>query len=580
MADLTPTEAEQKVIDAALTGDTVNFRVGDEKVDEPANGANWGSERTVRATVIWTLCTGSDERWKVHPAGVAVLGARIIGELSFESATLICRLRLALCSFESRLVLRDARARTINLAASHVPEIGADGVNVDGDFFLHNVRRNKFQSNGEIRLLGAEIRGDLDLTGASLSNPNADALSVDRAKIRGNIFLRAGFKADGGIRLVGTEIGGDLDCDSASLSNPKADALSVDGAKIRGNVFLRTGFKAFGEIRLLGAEIGGDLDCSGAELSNPDGNAISADGAEIGGAVFLSHGFKAAGAVRFIGAEIGGQLSCRGATFKNGTRVALNFERTHVAGSLIVDLMPEPPIGTVHFAGASAGSFVDDRASWPAKGQIALNGFNYVTIGGHALTDSRARLDWLRLQPKNPFRPQPYEQLIKVLRSMGHDRDARAVAIAKQEDLRRWGELSHWERAWNWFLGKTIGHGYRPWKALVWGAFVVAFGVMFFKDAERYDVMVPTDARVYLSERWTGSAKDWLPREYPPFNPWLYSLDVFLPIVDFHEKGYWEPRENSAYGAFIKVYSILHIIAGWVLTTLAVAGFSGLVKKD
>ena len=97
-----------------------------------------------------------------------------------------------------------------------------------------------------------------------------------------------GFSATGAVRLLGAKIGGQLDCSGATLTNEGGDALFADGAEITGGVFLRDGFSATGAVRLLGAKIGGQLDCSGATLTNEGGDALAADGAEITGGVFLS----------------------------------------------------------------------------------------------------------------------------------------------------------------------------------------------------------------------------------------------------------------------------------------------------
>jgi hypothetical protein len=96
----------------------------------------------------------------------------------------------------------------------------------------------------------------------------------------------------------------------------------------------------------------------------------------------------------------------------------------------------------------------------------------------------------------------------------------------------------------------------------------------------RYDLFVPSKERIYLDDRWAGSAKGWMPADYPPFHPVLYAADVFLPIIDFHQKGYWEPNESKPGGALLKIVEVFYILAGWILTTLAVAGFTGLVKKE
>ena len=73
-------------------------------------------------------------------------------------------------------------------------------------------------------------------------------------KIDGDVFLTNGFKAEGEVRLAGAIIGGDLSFEpDAQLSNPNGNALFADRVKIDGGLFLRTGFKSEGEVRFSGA---------------------------------------------------------------------------------------------------------------------------------------------------------------------------------------------------------------------------------------------------------------------------------------------------------------------------------------
>ncbi|MDA8171402.1 MAG: hypothetical protein M0Z48_06175 [Nitrospiraceae bacterium] len=116
---------------------------------------------------------------------------------------------------------------------------------------------------------------------------------------------------------------------------------------------------------------------------------------------------------------------------------------------------------------ASVGQLEDCKEIWPLKGQLHLDGFEYRALTGeYTPKTSGERLAWLRLQPEKPFYPQPYEQLAMVFKRMGHESERREVLIAKQNDLRKNGELSCLARAWNWLLGVFVGHGYRPWKIL------------------------------------------------------------------------------------------------------------------
>lgn len=67
---------------------------------------------------------------------------------------------------------------------------------------------------------------------------------------------------------------------------------------------------------------------------------------------------------------------------------------------------------------------------------------------------------------------------------------------------------------------------------------------------------------------------------YPRFDPLIYSADTLLPIVSLEMQSYWIPDDRKPIGKTARLYLWLHIFAGWGLTLLAVAGFSGLIKTD
>ena len=72
---------------------------------------------------------------------------------------------------------------------------------------------------------------------------------------------------------------------------------------------------------------------------------------------------------------------------------------------------------------------------------IHLDGFTYERFGGIAPIDAKARKKWLKCQPaahmSDDFKPQPFEQVIKVLKNMGHPEEARLLAIERQGFLVR-----------------------------------------------------------------------------------------------------------------------------------------------
>src|SRR5208283_4735673 len=118
-----------------------------------------------------------------------------------------------------------------------------------------------FHAEGEVRMLGAQIGGDLDCTRGAFENPSGDALSADRSSVAGDVILREGFHAKGDIRLVGVQIGGNLDC-----TNSKLTKLTAKSASIKGNILwvdLRNAASA--ELDLRNASVGSMGDDSDEE---------------------------------------------------------------------------------------------------------------------------------------------------------------------------------------------------------------------------------------------------------------------------------------------------------------------------
>lgn len=282
--------------------------------------------------------------------------------------------------------------------------------------------------------------GNLDCSDAKFDGQkNSDALSFDSAVIKGNVFLKNEFTAIGTVRLVSAQIGGSLECTKGMFDGKGGNALSFGNTVIKGDVYLNSNFTANGGVVVIGAQIGGDLVCENGKFVVKDGNALSCDGAVIKGCVVLKNGFTATGTVRLQGAKIGGDLDCSDSTFdglNSWNGFALLAENMTVAGVFFfLNLRVK---GAVFLVSAKVGSLVDDLKSWP-EGKLDLDGFVYGRLSGKAPTDAETRLKWLKKQPAlhlgqvgdgKDFKPQPWWQLQKVLRDMGHLEYARQVAIA------------------------------------------------------------------------------------------------------------------------------------------------------
>jgi len=463
-----------------------------------------------------------------------------------------------------------------------------------------------------VRLPGATIGDQIDCADGTFINKDADALSADGINVKGSVFLRDGFKAEGEVRLLGATIGGILTCRDGTFINKDADALNADRINVKGSVFLRDGFKAEGAVRLLGATIGGDLACSDGTFINKDANALSADRINVKGSVFLRDGFRAEGEVRLLGATIGGILTCRDGTFINKDADALNADRINVKGSvflrdgfkaegkvsLVAATIDEyfiwtgvtaPSYVKLDLRSASVGTLWDDSHSWPEKGNLWLHGLVYEKIDDRAPRDAERRIEWLHRQG-DQFLPQPYEQLAEVFRKSGQEEDAKKILIQKNKDRARFTELNFFEKLKHYSLGLSIGYGYRPWRAFLWILGFLALGWLFFESGYRAEIMRRTNELPYLSRESARGNR--MSDDYPKFNSFIYSLDTFVPLVDLRHASYWIADANlkgqlrisqrfglPISGKWIRYYMWVHIIAGWIFTTLFIGGLSGLIRR-
>lgn len=215
--------------------------------------------------------------------------------------------------------------------------------------------------------------------GPSAKDPTSPvALSADGAKIRGEVRLSGDFASSGEVRLLGAKIKGQLNCNRAKLT-AKGHALTADGAKIGSGVFLNDGFESSGEVRLLCAKIGGQLICDGAKLRVKDGYAISAPGAEIDDGVFFTGDLESSGEISLYGARIGGQLA-----FLGGTVAKVNCTNLRLSGDLFWTGIRKTDSTVLDLTGAKVKNLRGDRESWPNQGNLILDGLVYDGLTPHA----------------------------------------------------------------------------------------------------------------------------------------------------------------------------------------------------
>ncbi|MHB1733995.1 MAG: hypothetical protein ACYCU8_11225 [Ferrimicrobium acidiphilum] len=307
-------------------------------------------KQVVRAEFIEGLLLGEELTRK----GLHIRRARITGELDFNDGQIRVPINLEACEFEKAPNFERASLWSLSLSGSSMPALNLYEIQVK-----HDVDLSGAKVTGKVRLVRATIGGNLNCERASFKNDKGTALSMDGAKIGGDLLMNhlnesteapAPGEGEGEVRLVRATIGGDLNCEQATFKNDKGKgtALSMDGAKIGGSVSLKN-VKATGSILLPGATIGGDLNCARATFKNDKGTgtALSMDGAKIGGDLLMNHlnhlnrstEATATGEVRLVRATIGGDLNCEQATFKNDKGTALSMDGAAIVGTVVLPLL-------------------------------------------------------------------------------------------------------------------------------------------------------------------------------------------------------------------------------------------------
>jgi hypothetical protein len=112
-------------------------------------------------------------------------------------------------------------------------------------------------------------------------------------------------------------------------------------------------------------------------------------------------------------------------------------------------------------------------------------------------------------------------------------------------------------------LELTITHGYEPWRPVAVGILIILLGYFVFRDAHAAGLLVASQ---------DGSE--------PSFNPLVYSLDKFLPIVNFNEQEKWQPTDESTKGVLVQWFFWLSITLGWIISTPFVLSFTRLVRAE
>ncbi|MBT8080487.1 MAG: hypothetical protein KJO31_18045 [Gammaproteobacteria bacterium] len=484
------------------------------------------------------------------------------------------------------------------------------------------------------------VSADLDLSGSTfagvdnyeseLSQVGTCAIHLSNARLGGKLDFssteRSRFHAAGTIRMDGAQIDGEVRISGALLDGRGAAALSARSITVGSNVDLGPSanhrFEANGEVIFAAAHITGDLLCNGARFINPGGRALHCEDLKVESVTLSSHGemglpFEAAGRLNFLTAVVGGSFFMSNAKLapgpdyegllRKGGPIALNLQQARISNALglrnnaalaeqqeapVADDSPTPVRGWFLLAGAQINSIVDDVATgWPADGFLDLDGATYARIRHMGAGDLSAKhIAWLCRQfpggkpTSATFRPQPYEELSRVLRQHGLTREANVIAVEKIRMRLAARVDSRWARLFPNILMLISQYGYSTSRAVLSFLVFVLFGTLMYATAlfffQQPFLPVEMDPEPVTYRFAFDIAQHSTERGCPGLDVMHYALDAALPVIDLAQdlRCRFTP-EGSFRGVWLMLHS-LYVIAGAALSAVVVLTLTGVLRED
>ncbi len=428
--------------------------------------------------------------------------------------------------------------------------------------------------DGDLILSNAQLE-ELDLSGSTLKRLLGKSLQVN-----GNLLLE-GSQVTARIDLESCVVGGNLSFNKASLSAPSGGTREKKGE--RGPVahgdprtVRRESYRRDEMVFLWGARIAGSLRFSGASCNRKIRmtNAHVEGDVDLWGAGFADDGKEENGLIA-TNCQIGEKLIVTNVTFSENSRLALDYSRVRV-------LQAER-----------------DSALWPRAQHLSLEGFSFDALtfpqrqtgAETTVFDEDLTIAWLKRNGPAFYR-QPWRHAARSFSEKGYRSEATKILVAMEKEFDRVerafgrGErarpglvrrvASRLIRALWWFAD----YGYRPQKVL-W-PIVILIGLNattnYLLIKLHPTAFITQSQDIMLSE--PKQSPESLP-EHPIFDSLTFSIDTFVPGLEFGQQTAWQPNWHDPLGRLYALYLYLfHMTAGLILTGVLVAGVTKKLTED
>ncbi|MEP0234191.1 hypothetical protein [Roseibium sp.] len=479
-------------------------------------------ERTIRADLLRYLILGGCDRCRVHDRGVLLRGAWVLGPLDLDFTRAKGVTQFWSCSFGQAIGARQAQFVELSLSNCHLRGLNAQGLGVAGSVLLDGLT-----STGIMDINSAQIDGQLSFEGAELDGSGGVALSAQRLVVKEGLVWREVKSVKGFVDLTAAHLG-DLVDDIGSWDK-------------------------MADMSLIGMTYDSLIGPLGLEMRK----AWLKKGAKFDGSFYpqpyqqLARFFRETGHRR----EVREILIEKEIQQRKAARKRWSDER-HFRRDLrrFVLNASEDTARKLATSGAKAPEF---SVTW-----LELSKQRF---GRTEATKSRDPMvaEFLQQDFRNQLLWDNAKAVIRLFLNRSGDRIYRYVS----------------------------GYGYKPGRSLLAMALLIAVMTVLAQVSWNMGDLAPNSDVIQISKGWQELAKTerrpseaWIElygQDYETFEPFFYAADVVIPIIDIGQTEAWTPStERSWWGWSMFGVQKIFVILGWVVTAIAAASVTGMIRRD
>lgn len=448
------------------------------------------------------------------------------------------------------------------------------------DLFSASIKQDLFAQGVQFN----DVENRVDFSGVSVGND----IRLEDAVVASPIYFHE------------TIIGGNFVADNSKFTNKDIGA-QFDNVIVGNSIYFQ--YAIFdGNVDFGGAHIGKEFIATNTQFNGSD-QSLELRESEVGSSAWLDYtvfnGNISLSDSEFLDLFISGSdtISSTQTIDLSRSRIKRNLQindlsiNNFVAPSLVglgettffnLKILDEANLENTEFRTLSISD-----VSWPVNQEnFRIGGMTYGRIVIDESPPTNAWKNLLDFVDQAAYDGQIYNNLEEYIKREGNLDAADQIYIhqkrRERKELLNWSSLEWW---WNGFLDVFVLYGRKPILAFVWsslflilGGFIFRDEVMIYqvdKDRMPNNLLISTTHLRIKAYRRSNRRKVERTRGKPPYNPFWYSLDLFLPVIDLKMANKWMPKPEQR---FANHYMKIHTLIGWILISIGLLAITGIVR--